>query len=139
VVSVGGRSLAARAQAGSITQKVAFPRRGDIYLVNFDPTVGAEIQKARPALVIQNDISNQHSPITIVAAITSKFDVQPYPTEVVMETADSGLAQRSAVLLNQIRSVDRRRLLKRIGRAEDSVMQRVDQALQISLALIKFN
>ena len=56
-----------------------------------------------------------------------------------METADSGLAQRSAVLLNQIRSVDRRRLLKRIGRAEDSVMQRVDQALQISLALIKFN
>ncbi|MGA3240046.1 MAG: type II toxin-antitoxin system PemK/MazF family toxin [Bryobacteraceae bacterium] len=88
---------------------------------------------------MQNDTSNQHSPITIAAAITSKFDVQPYPTEVVMETADNGLAQRSAVLLNQIRSVDRRRLLKRIGRAEDSVMQRVDQALQISLALIKFN
>jgi mRNA interferase MazF len=88
-------------------------------------------------LVIQNDISNQHSPITIVAAITSNFDVPPYPTEVVMETADSGLAQRSAVLLNQIRSVDRRRLLKRIGRPQESVMQRVDQAIQISLALIK--
>jgi mRNA interferase MazF len=70
-------------------QKVAFPQRGEIYLVGFDPTVGSEIQKTRPALVIQNDIGNQYSPITIVAAITSKFDLPPYPTEVLMDASDS--------------------------------------------------
>ena len=85
--------MAATAKAPAKGQKVAFPQRGDIYLVSFDPTVGAEIQKTRPALVIQNDIGNQYSPITIVAAITSKFDLPPYPTEVVMEPKDSGLSQ----------------------------------------------
>ena len=92
-------------------QKIAFPQRGDIFLVSFDPTVGAEIQKTRPALVIQNDIGNQYSPITIVAALTSKFDLPPYPAEVVMEPRDSGLPQASDVLLNQIRSVDRQCLI----------------------------
>ena len=113
-----------------------FPRRGDIYLVNFDPTVGAEIRKTRPALVIQNDVSNRYSPIAIVAAITSKFGPEPYPTEVIMEPGESGLPQTSAVLLNQIRSVDRRRLVKRIGRATRSTMSRVDRALMISLGLV---
>jgi mRNA interferase MazF len=62
-------------------QKVAYPKRGEVYLVNFDPTIGSEIQKTRPALILQNDIANQHSPITIVAAITSQFDKQlVYPT-----------------------------------------------------------
>ena len=68
---------------------MTFPQRGDIYLVRFDPSVGIKIQKTRPALVIQNDIGNQYSPITVVAAITSKFDVPPYPTEVVMESKES--------------------------------------------------
>ncbi|MCC6861900.1 MAG: type II toxin-antitoxin system PemK/MazF family toxin, partial [Bryobacterales bacterium] len=89
---------------------VGSPKRGDIYLVNFDPTVGAEIKKTRPALVIQNNIGNQYSPITIVAAITSRFEEPPYPTEVIMEPVESGLPLRSAVVLNQIRSVDRQRL-----------------------------
>ncbi|MDP9054466.1 MAG: type II toxin-antitoxin system PemK/MazF family toxin [Acidobacteriota bacterium] len=118
-------------------QKVAFPHRGDIYLVSFDPTVGSEIQKTRPALVIQNDIGNQYSPITIVAAITSKFDLPPYPTEVVMEAKDSGLSQTSAVVLNQIRSVDRQGLIKRIGKASPEIMGRVDRAIQISLGLVE--
>jgi mRNA interferase MazF len=129
--------MAAAAKAPPKGQKVAFPQRGDIYLVSFDPTVGSEIQKTRPALVIQNDIGNQYSPITIVAALTSKFDVPPYPTEVVMESKDSGLSQRSAVLLNQIRSVDRQRLMKRIGKASPEVMGRVDRAIQISLGLVE--
>ncbi len=129
--------MAAATKAPPKGQKVAIPRRGDIYLVSFDPTVGAEIQKTRPALVIQNDIGNQYSPITIVAALTSKFDVPPYPTEVVMETKDSGLAQSSAVLLNQIRSVDRQRLTRRIGKASPEVMRRVNRAIQISLGLIE--
>jgi len=117
-------------------QKVAHPSRGDIFLVNFDPTVGSEIRKTRPALVIQNDIANQYSPITIVAAISSKFGDPPYPTEVVMEPDASGLALKSAALLNQIRSVDRQRLIKRIGQADAETMQRVDQAILISLGLI---
>lgn len=118
-------------------RKVDHPRRGDIYLVSFDPTIGAEIKKTRPALVIQNDIANQHSPITIVAAITSKFDEPPYPTEVLMEPAESGLPLRSAVVLNQIRSVDRQRLGKCVGHAGPETMDRVDQAIQISLGLLK--
>jgi mRNA interferase MazF len=116
-------------------QKIEHPRRGDIYLVNFDPTVGHEIQKTRPALIVQNDIGNRFSPITIVAAITSKFNELPYPTEVILEPDQSGLSLRSSVLLNQIRSVDRRRLGKRLGRASAAIMRAVDQALQISLGL----
>jgi mRNA interferase MazF len=123
-------------KASRKAQKVRYLLRGDIYLVNFDPTVGSEIKKTRPALVIQNDIGNQYSPITIVAAITSKFDEPPYPTEVILEPQESGLPLRSAVLLNQIRSVDRQRLVKRLGKASDSTMQRVDQALIISLGVI---
>ena len=123
--------------AGHKAETVSFPRRGDIYLVNFDPTAGAEMRKTRPALVIQNDIANRHSPITIVAAITSRFEAPPYPTEVVIEPGESGLSQRSATLLNQVRSVDRKRLVKRIGRAGPAAMQQVDQAIRISMGLVR--
>jgi len=99
--------------------------------------VGARIKKTRPALVIQNDIGNQYSPITIVAAITSKFDLPPYPTEVIMESKDSGLPQTSAVVLNQIRSVDNKRLIRRIGVASAEVMERVNGAMEISLGLVR--
>ena len=118
-------------------EKVTFPRRGDIYLVHFEPTIGHEIRKTRPAVIIQNNVSNQFSPITIVAAISSQFSDPPFPREVVIESADSGLLKRSAVILNQIRSVDRQRLGKRIGSLPDQSMQRVDEALKISLGLIK--
>ncbi len=116
-------------------EEIAKPRRGDIYLVEFDPARGHEIKKTRPALIIQNNIGNQYSPITIVAAISSRFDVPPHPTDVVIEMIESGLPQRSAIVLNQIRSVDRERLLKRVGRLQAPAMQRVDQALKISLGL----
>ena len=112
------------------------PRRGEIYAVNFARTEGARISKTRPAVVVQNDIGNRYSPITIVAAITSRFDEPPYPTEVVMEPAESGLPLCSAVVLNQIRSVDRQRLGKRLGHAGPTTMDRVDKAIQISLGLI---
>lgn len=129
--------MARPAKAPPKGKKVAFPQRGDIYLVSFDPTVGAEIQKTRSALVIQNDIGNRYSPITVVAAIISKFELPPYPTDVVMEPRDSGLSQSSAVVLNQIRSVDRRRPIKRVGKASQEVMGRVDRAIQISLGLVE--
>jgi len=119
-------------------RKITVPRRGDIFLVNFDPTIGHEIKKTRPALVLQNDISNRYSPITIVAAITSKFETPSYPTEVIIQPEESGLRQVSAVVLNQIQSVDRRRLIKRLGKLQPETMRRVDQAIQISLGLVDF-
>ncbi len=116
-------------------EKRLIPRRGDIYLVNFNPTVGSEIKKTRPALILQNDIANRYSPITIVAAITSQSHGRLYPTEVLMKRHESGLDQDSLVLLNQIRSIDKERLIKRLGTAGAETMGKVNQALEISLGL----
>ena len=118
-------------------RQIAFPKRGEIYLVNFDPTIGSEIQKTRPALILQNDISNQHSPITIVAAITSQFDIETYPTEVLINPPEGRLTTTSVVLLNQIRSIDKQRLVKRMGIVSDHLMEYVNNAIQISLGLIE--
>jgi len=115
---------------------MSFPRRGEVYLVSFDPTVGHEIKKTRPALVIQNNTSNQYSPITIVAAITSQFADPPHPREVVIPAGRGGLSVASAVVLNQIRSIDRQRLVKRLGVIDAATMLRVDEALRISLGLV---
>jgi mRNA interferase MazF len=117
--------------------KITPPVRGEIYLVNFDPTTGAEIKKTRPALILQNDVANRHSPITIVAAITSKFDDNLYPTEVEIPAGEGGLKQESVVLLNQIRSIDCRRLAKKLGNIENSTLKKVDWAIKISLGLIE--
>ena len=113
------------------------PKRGDIYLVNFDPTLGAEIRKTRPALILQNDIANKYSPVTIVAAISSKYDNPLYPTEVLISAkARTGLAVDSVVLLNQIRTVDKKRLAKRLGKLSSAKMEEVNQALRISVGLL---
>lgn len=113
------------------------PKRGEIYLVNFDPTIGAEIQKTRPALVIQNDIANRYSPITIVAAISSQFDESLYPTEIFIQPPEGGLSIPSVVLLNQIRSIDKRRLVRRLGVLAPTTMERVNQAILISLGVVE--
>ena len=113
------------------------PQRGEVWLVSFDPTLGAEIRKTRPALILQNDIANRASPITIVAAVTSRFDdARLYPTEVRLAPPEGGLTTDSVVLLNQLRSVDRRRLVKRLGRVGPDTQESVDRALQLSLGLI---
>src|SRR5579864_6581248 len=127
----------ARNQTQKIHQKKIVPRRGEIYLVRFDPTVGHEIQKTRLALVIQNDVSNRYSPITIVVAISSQFSIPPFPREVMIEPEESGLPKRSAVIVNQIRSVDQQRLAKRLGELSGQSMRRVDEAIKISLGLIE--
>ena len=99
-------------------QKVADPRRGEIYLCSFDPTVGHEIKKTRPALVVQNDVGNRCSPLTIVAAIASTVSPVPYPVEVVIDpTAANGMVVRSSIRLDQIRTVDRQRLTRQIERS----------------------
>lgn len=115
---------------------LTFPRRGDVYVVNFDPTRGAEIRKSRPAVIVQNDTGNRYSPITIVAAISSQFDLPLYPTEVLVRAREGGLRADSVVLLNQIRSIDRDRLLRRLGRLRSATMDRVDRALAVSLGLV---
>ena len=119
-------------------QGIKFPKRGEVYLVNFDPTIGAEIQKTRPALILQNNIANEHSLITIVAAITSKFNEPFYPVEVFVKSPEGGLEINSIVLLNQIRSIDKRRLTKHLGELNAETMRQVDYAIQISLGLLKF-
>ena len=115
---------------------MTFPRRGEIHLVEFDPSRGHEIQKTRPAVVIQNDIGNRHSPVTIVAAITSTISAHPV-TVTIAPTQANGLSVPSKIHLGQIRSVDRRRLVKRLGVIDSTIMRRVDDALKISLGLVE--
>jgi mRNA interferase MazF len=113
-----------------------FPKRGEIHLVEFDPARGSEIQKTRPAVVIQNDIGNLHSPIVIVAAISSKLSATPFPVEVtVSPTKGNGLAVKSAIQLNQIRSIDKLRLIRKLGELDSASMAKVDVAIGISLGL----
>ena len=120
------------------TGTVTTPRRGEIYVVNFEPTVGAEIKKIRPAVIIQNDIANRWSPITIVAAITSKFDDgRKYPTQVAVQAPEGGLRVDSVILLNQIRPVDTRRLVRRLGVLRTGTVRQVDRALLLSLGLVE--
>ena len=115
--------------------RIAYPRRGEVYLVSFDPTLGAEIKRTRPALVIQNDVANRWSPITIVAAISSRIDEPTYPTDVRVDPPEGSLRAASVVLLNQLRSIDRRRLVRRLGRLRPETIKRVDRALQVCLGL----
>ena len=115
---------------------LAPPRRGEVYLVGLDPTVGAEIRKTRPALVIQNDVANRHSPITIVAAITSRVEGRLYPTEVRLREGEGGLKVQSVVLLNQIRSIDKRRLVRRLGAVNPTTQAAVNDAIRVSLGLV---
>lgn len=116
---------------------LVIPKRGEIYLVNFDPAIGAEIKKTRPALILQNDVANRYSSVTIVAAITSFSDKdgKTYPTEVFINDSEGGLDNDSVVLLNQIRTIDRGRLVKKLGVLKDKTMDQIDKAIQISLEL----
>lgn len=118
-------------------QRVTYPKRGEVYLTDFDPTLGAEIQKTRPALILQNDLANRHSPITIVAAITSQRRDPLRPTNVAIKAPQAGLSVDSFVLLNQIRSIDKQRLGRRLGNLKPETMDQVDWALEISLGLVK--
>ena len=117
-------------------EAVAFPKRGEIYLADFDPVIGSEIAKTRPALVIQNDIGNRVSPITIVAALSSQVRQPLYPIEVLVHAPEGGLTADSTVRLNQLRTMDKSRLIKRLGKVSATTMAAVDMAIKISLGLI---
>ncbi len=88
--------------------------------------------------ILQNDVFNRHSPITIVAAITSQFDERLYPTEVLIKAPEGGMESDSVVLLNQIRSIDKQRLIKRLGILLPSTIRQVERALLISFGMVRF-
>lgn len=119
------------------TGRQTYPKRGEIYLTALDPAIGHEIRKTRPALVIQNDVSNQYGSTTIIAAITSKVSTPHYPNEVIVQSGESGLSLTSTIRLDQIRTVDRQRLLKRLGQVDAAVMRKVDEAIKISMGLVE--
>ncbi len=104
--------------------------RGDIFLVNFDPTVGAEAKKTRPAVVVSNDISNAHSPIVSIAPITSNV-TKVYSFEVEIPSGVGGLKSRSKVMVNQTRAVDKIRLIKRLGHLPEQIMADINRALKL--------
>jgi len=116
-----------------------YPGRGEIYLTALDPALGREIQKTRPALVIQNDVSNRLSGITIVAPITSTVRFPLSPVHVLLAADENtGLSVTSVALLNQIRAIDRMRLVKRLGSIDAQILDQVDEAIRISLGLVEF-
>ena len=110
-------------------------KRGDIFLVNFEPVKGAEQGRIRPAIIVQNNTVNQYGPLTIVAPITSKKYTKEFPTNVEIVKEDSGLKHDSTVLLNQIRTIDKRRILRRLSSLNGFIMRKVDMAIKISLGL----
>lgn len=110
-------------------------RRGELYFADLNPIRGHEQGGRRPVLVIQNDIGNQFSPITIVAPLTTAFSSRIYPTEVRVAAGTGGLPEASSVLLNQIKTIDKTRLETRIGQFDARIMQEVDRAIMISLGL----
>ena len=120
------------------TGKMIFKRelkRGDIILVDLEPRIGSEQGGSRPALVIQNDISNRYSSTIIVAPFTSKRYSKEYPTNINFLKEESGLDKDSTLLLNQIRVIDKSRISKKISSIDNILMRKVDLAIKISLAL----
>ena len=110
-------------------------KRGDILFVNFEPVRGREQGRMRPALVVQNDILNKFSPLTIVAPITSKIYKKEYPHNIFIKKYDSGLDKDSTILLNQIRTIDKLIIIKRLSYLNFELMKKVDNALKVSLGL----
>lgn len=110
-------------------------RRGDIYYADLSPVIGSEQGGVRPVLIVQNNVGNRFSPTVIAAAITSQKDKANLPTHIQVQSTASGLAKDSIVLLEQIRTIDKKRLKEHMGRLDDQSMTRVDEALQISFGL----
>lgn len=111
--------------------------RGDVFYANLNPVVGSEQGGTRPVLIIQNDIGNKYSPTVIVAAITSRIKRAKLPTHVEIDEDDSELDRDSVILLEQIRTLDKKRLERRITHLNSGIIEEVDRALEISLGLIE--
>ena len=114
-------------------------RRGDIVRVRLDPVEGSEQAGDRPGLVISPDLINQHSPVVLVAPITSKKTEKIYPFEALIEASADGLPQRSKVLLMQLRALDKRRIVGQYGAVDAPTLERVDTALRIATGLTRLS
>lgn len=110
--------------------------RGDIFYADLSPVVGSEQGGTRPVLVVQNDVGNKYSPTVIAAAITSRINKAKLPTHIEIDAARYGLSKDSVILLEQVRTIDKKRLREKIGKLDDVQMVKVNDALSISFGLI---
>lgn len=110
-------------------------KRGDIYYADLSPVIGSEQGGVRPVLIVQNDIGNKYSPTVIAAAITSQINKAKLPTHIEISALEYGLLKDSVILLEQIRTIDKKRLREKIGRLDDELMDKVNEALSISFGL----
>ena len=112
-------------------------KRGDIFYADLSPVIGSEQGGVRPVLIVQNDVGNRYSPTVICAAVTSRMNKAKMPTHIEVDSVRYSLAKDSVILLEQVRTIDKRRLREKIGHLDDEMMNRVDNALLISLGLHK--
>ncbi|NMA95734.1 MAG: type II toxin-antitoxin system PemK/MazF family toxin [Clostridiales bacterium] len=112
-------------------------RRGEIYYADLSPVIGSEQGGVRPVLIVQNDIGNKYSPTVIIAAITSQINKAKLPTHVELCAKEYGLPRDSVILLEQIRTVDKRRLREKAGFLKQDIMKKVDEGLLISFGLVE--
>lgn len=110
-------------------------QRGDIYYADLRPVVGSEQGGIRPVLIIQNDVGNRHSPTVICAAITSQMNKAKLPTHVELHSDEYDLAKDSVVLLEQLRTIDKKRLKDKVCHLDNQILLKIDKALEISLEL----
>lgn len=110
-------------------------KRGDIFFADLSPVVGSEQGGVRPVLVVQNDIGNKYSPTVIVAAITSQINKSKLPTHIEISAEEYGLTKDSVILMEQIRTIDKRRLKDKIGKLDDALMYGINKAISISFGL----
>lgn len=111
-------------------------KRGDIYYADLSPVVGSEQGGLRPVLIIQNDVGNKYSPTVIAAAITSRMGKTKLPTHIDVYAERAGLARDSIVLLEQLRTLDKRRLREKLGHLDEQMMMQIDTAIAVSLGLV---
>jgi mRNA interferase MazF len=111
-------------------------KRGEIYYADLSPVIGSEQGGIRPVLIVQNDIGNKYSPTVIAAAITSQINKAKLPTHIEISSQEYGLQKDSVILLEQIRTIDKKRLKEKIGHLDDELMEKVNEALSISFGLV---
>ena len=114
-------------------------KRGEIYYADLSPVVGSEHGGVRPVLIVQNDVGNKYSPTVIAAAITSQHEKSNLPTHINLSAECCGLAKDSIVLLEQVRTIDKRRLKEKMGAIDTNAMNKVDKALSVSFGLGSFS
>ncbi len=116
-------------------EKINSIRRGDIFYADLSPVIGSEQGGLRPVLIVQNDVGNKYSPTVIAAAITSRLSKTKLPTHIDIYAKDVGLAKDSVVLLEQIRTIDKKRLKEKMGHLDDAAMNDVNNAISVSFGL----